>query len=302
MREPIRHALRTLDRELGLNLDIDTVETIRHHDAITLRLPDQHLVVRLVTRTDDNRNRAHRTVNLTTWLTTQGFPTTRPAVTQPLELEDHIATVWHEVPPRPTHTTRDATVALGRLLRSLHELPTPPALPPIAEPLERIRRALDTDSARENPVLTSAEKGFLRDRIQNLTDEYDTLAFPLGHGLIHNDAHTANALATPDSPLGYVLTDWGNAGIGPREMDIVLVGAPGSRFGDTEKQRRAFSDAYGYDIAHWPGHTTLRDIRDLHALAAYIRTAPTNPAAANQLRTRLRSLLDNNRSIIWRTT
>ena len=63
------------------------------------------------------------------------------------------------------------------------------------------------------------------------------------------------------------------------EIDLVQEGAPGNRFGETEEQRRAFSTAYGYDLAGWFGWRPLRDLRDLHSLAAYIRTAPTKPAA-----------------------
>jgi hypothetical protein len=45
--------------------------------------------------------------------------------------------------------------------------------------------------------------------------------------------------------------------------------------------------------------TLLRDITELHSLGAYIRLAPTKPAAAEQLRHRLRSLRAGDRAMVW---
>src|SRR4051812_32119933 len=94
----------------------------------------------------------------------------------------------------------------------------------------------------------------------------------LGIGLIHNDAHPGNLLPDPAELHGYVMTDWDGASIGPRELDVILVGAPGSR---------------------------LRDIRDLHSLAGHIRAAPHKPAALAELRTRVRSPRDDDLTVRW---
>src|SRR5438445_169749 len=79
------------------------------------------------------------------------------------------------------------------------------------------------------------------------------------------------------------LADWDPVRPGPREADLIQPGAPGNRFGLTEHDRRTFSDAYGYDVTAWPGWTILRDIRELHSLAAHVRAAPTSPPAAAEL-------------------
>jgi hypothetical protein len=97
-----------------------------------------------------------------------------------------------------------------------------------------------------------------------------------------------------------VLGDWDGACYGPREIDLIPVGAPGNRFGDHETERAQFVTGYGYDIATWPEYTILRDIRDLHSIAAYIRTAPYKPAAAHELQRRLRSLQRGDRTIQWK--
>jgi hypothetical protein len=91
---------------------------------------------------------------------------------------------------------------------------------------------------------------------------FEALTFPLGTGLIHNDAHAGSLLADSRSPSGYVLGDWESACDGLREIDVVPDGAPGNRFGLPEQQRREFSDAYGYDLASWPGWPVMRDVRD----------------------------------------
>ncbi|MEU1960047.1 hypothetical protein [Nocardia sp. NPDC019304] len=43
----------------------------------------------------------------------------------------------------------------------------------------------------------------------------------------------------------------------------------------------------------------LRDITELHSLGAYIRLAPTKPAAAEQLRHRSRSLRTGDKAAVW---
>jgi aminoglycoside phosphotransferase (APT) family kinase protein len=114
-------------------------------------------------------------------------------------------------------------------------------------------------------------------------------------------AHIGNLLVSASSPYGYVLADWGSARWGPREIDLVLEGAPGNRFGESAELRTAFADAYGYDIARWDGWRVLRDARDLHSLAAYIRTAPSQPVAAIELSRRLASLRDAGCAYVWRS-
>lgn len=113
--------------------------------------------------------------------------------------------------------------------------------------------------------------------------------FPLGRGLIHNDAHVGNLLVDSERATGYVLADWDGTGRGPREIDLVQEGAPGNRFGESLELRAAFSTAYGYDIAGWAGWPVLRVLRDLHSVGAYLRVAPDKPAARAELAHRMRT-------------
>jgi aminoglycoside phosphotransferase (APT) family kinase protein len=238
-------------------------------------------------------------VQLTAWLSEQAFPAVHPAVAEPISAGEYVATVWHAVPPQPHQDSRTAHAALGRLLQELHALPSPPVALPNADPLARLRTALGLDTRRTEPVLTSSDHDFLTHRIRDLDEQYRSMNFPLGIGLIHNDAHPGNLLAAPTSRHGYVLTDWESACIGPREMDVVLAGAPGSRFDDTEDERLAFTTGYGYDIATWSNYRILRDIRDLHSLAGHIRAAPHHTAARNELRIRVQSLREDDSTVRW---
>nr|MDT0658796.1 aminoglycoside phosphotransferase family protein [Micromonospora sp. DSM 115978] len=290
-------AAHTVARRLGFKTD--EVQPLRVHDAATLLLPAEHLVLRLVPESQEAVARARRAVQLTGWLAMQDFPTIRPAADEPLETATYVVTVWHEVPAHPRGSPVAVNTALGRLLRELHTLPVPPVELPSADPLARVRAALHLDASRTEPVLSRDDFAFLHGRVEGLAQRYTEMQFPLGSGLIHNDAHPGNLLPDPSSRHDYRLADWEGACLGPRELDIVLVGAPGSRFGDPDHERLAFTAAYGYDIADWPDYQALRDIRDLHSLAAYIRTSIRTPAALTELRRRVASLRDDDRTIQW---
>ncbi len=284
-----------------LGFDAAAAQPLRVHDAVTLLLPADHVVVRLVPESEEAVQRAARAVHLTGWLARQDFPTVRPAAGEPIEAAGYVATIWREVPSHPAGSPTIVNAALGRLLRDLHTLPSPPVELPTADPLARLRAAMRLDVTRPQPALDRDETAFLHVRVDELTERYTSMSFPLGSGLIHNDAHPGNLIPNPASRHGHLLTDWEGASIGPRELDVVLVGAPGSRFGDPEHERLAFTNAYGYDIAAWPDYQTLRDIRDLHSLAAYIRTGNRKPAAVAELHRRIASLRSNDRTVRWAT-
>lgn len=78
-----------------------------------------------------------------------------------------------------------------------------------------------------------------------------------------------------------VLGDWDEASVGPRELDLVNT-YQGVRFGRTERQLREFAEAYDYDVTQWPGFSTLRAIRDLHTLGAYLRRGDQGDRLARQ--------------------
>ncbi|HEV2373031.1 MAG TPA: phosphotransferase, partial [Streptosporangiaceae bacterium] len=117
----------------------------------------------------------------------------------------------------------------------------------------------------------------------------------LGTGLVHGDAHAGNLLHTTGK---VVLADWDSVSYGPRELDLV----PTSlwyRFARPKAEWEAFCGAYGTDPANLPSLPLLQQLRELHALAAYIRNAD-DPAFQAELAKRIASLRTGNFSQSWR--
>jgi hypothetical protein len=284
-----------------LSLDMTDARPLRLHDSGVFLLPRPNVVVRVSKVTNENRARAELALRVTDWLHKRRFPAVEPVLGEPCEAGGVVAVAWRYLrqPPGPASPPVLAQ-ALGGLLRELHALADPPLRLPVLDPFARLRAAIELDGQRSEPALSTADRAFLAGRITELADAYARLDFPRGIGLIHNDAHIGNLLASADSRYGFVLSDWESARIGPREVDLVPEGAPGNRFGESAELRAAFASGYRYDIAAWNGWRVLRDARDLHSLAAYIRTAPDKPAAAQELRRRLASLRTGDRDLAWR--
>ncbi|MGV9676453.1 phosphotransferase family protein [Nocardia sp. NPDC003482] len=251
------------------------------------------IIVRLAPDTDLRRQRAHAAIAVTRWLNMQS---TEPIGLQPLSgpqpvvADGAVATFW---PYRPT-PRRPTLDDVASVLRRLHRQPLPPFPLPEYRPLHRLREALDLEDAREQPELSADDRQWIRKRAAELVDTYQVTRFPLGHGVVHADAHTENLVWDGD---GYVLIDWDQCCIGPKELD--LIGGLPDHFQRPETERREFLDAYGYDILGWSGWQLLRDIAELHSIASYIRLAPHKPAAAEQLEVRVQSLRSGDRRARW---
>jgi hypothetical protein len=283
-----------------LGLDTSIVEPLRLHGSGIYLLRRKGVVGRLVEATEENRQRADKAVRLTAWLHEHGFPVVEPTSDRLIESDGVLVSFWRHLPqPEDTEPPSALVTTLGTLLRELHGL-TPPAGLPVVEPLARLRAAMGLDDSRTERVLSGEDRRFLEHRMARADDAYEALEFPLGCGLIHNDAHVDNLLADPRSRYGYALTDWEGACLGPREIDLIQEGAPGNRFRESAELRHTFTAAYGYDVASWPGWPILRELRDLHSLAAYIRTAPAKPTSHRELELRLRSLRTGDRARRWR--
>lgn len=255
-------------------------------------LPHDDLVVRLAPDTPLRRRRAQTCVEVTRWLATQPEPIALAPVSgeQPVLAAGAVATFWPLQPTTPAPSLEDLAVPL----RHLHAVPAPPFPVPRYQPLQRLFEAIDLDEHRPHPAVDADDRGWLLDRAHTLVDAFTTTAFPLGEGLVHADAHSENLVRDPDGH--WLLIDWDGTCLGPRELDL-LTGIP-DHFHEPEADRRRFLTAYGYDILGWPGWTLLRDITELHALGAYIRLAPSKPAAG-ELHHRIRSLRTGDRSARW---
>ncbi len=93
--------------------------------------------------------------------------------------------------------------------------------------------------------------------------------------------------------------DWDRASHGPRELDLAF--AVPDHCHESDNDRAEFSAAYRDDITTWTGWTLICDLTELHSLASYIRRAATNPAAHDELHRRVDSLVNDERSVVWRS-
>lgn len=274
-----------------LHTGLDTSHAVPlHQHAATLYLFEAERVVVRLNRDVDDRKRARTVVELTRWLTQQGFPSIAPIdVEQPLDVDDYTVTFWRYYPqndrPKPTADH------LGQMLRYMHTLPMPPVELHPYQPLKHLGDSVETSTA-----LNAGDHAWLLARRTELLNEYEHLNFPLGYGWIHGDAYPGNTLWDGNRAL---LGDWDEAGTGPRELDLVNT-HQGVRFGRTQAERDAFTAAYDYDVTTWPGFPVLREMRDLHTLGSYIRLADTgNERAAAELDFRLNTLKERNVDALW---
>jgi Phosphotransferase enzyme family len=263
--------------------------SLLHHHATGVYLHGAERVVLRVSRGDD-RNSAGNAVAITRWLVGQGFPATAPAdVPQPVVLADSVVTLWHYYPqddrPMP------GTAALGHLLQALHALPAPPVQLAEYRPLARLGDVLNGPS----PLLPE-DWDWLIERRSELLEAYSEIRSALGEGFIHGDAYPGNMLWDGDTPI---LGDWDEIARGPRELGLINT-HQGARTGRSVADRDQFNRAYRWDVTSWPGFETLREMRDLHTLAAYVeRSNRHDDPALNELRSRIRSLRRGDRARRW---
>lgn len=260
------------------------------HATTVYHLPRENVVVRL-SRAESAPAEARRAVEVCRWLAGHDFPAPLPlAVVQPVPVEGHVATFWQYYPQSSPElpTLRD----LGALLRRLHDLPAPPVELPEYRPLDALRGTVSASSC-----LSPSDKSFLLDEYERLLAAYAELDSPLGAGHIHGDAYFGNLLADGTRIL---LSDWDETSIGPRELDLANTYHYCHRFGQPTSQLETFADAYGYDLADWSGLATLRAMRAVHSLGAYIlRADHDDPAAGHELHYRIGTLRRGEIDAVW---
>ncbi|MFI0742784.1 phosphotransferase enzyme family protein [Streptomyces sp. NPDC021100] len=287
---PAAPVIRAACQAAGLHAD-DMVPVRRHATSVYL-LQRDGVVVRASPA--GRYGSIAVSIALTRWLAEQGFPAVEPLdLPQPvLHDPDLVLTFWRHYPQ--DDRTPPPAAFLGRLLRELHALPTPPVALPAFRPLTSLARIVPTSTS-----LTPGERQFLTERIDELVTAYDALDSALGTGFLHGDAYPGNTLWDDKAPHGVRLGDWDEAAIGPREVDLANT-FQGVRFGRPPNHLQAFADAYGHDPRQWHGLSILIHIRDLHTLGSFIRRADAGDAGARQeLVHRLATLKVGNADTLW---
>nr|WP_086856000.1 aminoglycoside phosphotransferase family protein [Amycolatopsis lexingtonensis] len=253
-----------------VDIDATSAELIRLGSNAVFRLNGK-VIVRIA-RDKGRFTDAQRQVDVARWLAAEDYPANRALdVQQPVDAVGYPATFWVSVSEKEEY----ATVAqVASIIRDLHELQLPQSLKlehyrPFAEMAERLAGARS---------LSNDDSAFIRERIEELSNQYDKLRFPLPEGQIHGDANIGNVILSRDGHP--CLIDLDNFSIGPREWDLVQTALFYERFGwHTADEYRDFVNVYGFDIMAWTGYETLASYREI-AMTLWLAANDSEEAAA----------------------
>jgi aminoglycoside phosphotransferase (APT) family kinase protein len=161
--------------------------------------------------------------------------------------------------------------------------PVPLGLQPL-RPFARAERRIE-----HNGWLSSADRSFLRARMEGLRSRYADLQFALPPGVIHGDASVGNVIHDRDGRP--VLIDLDGFAMGPREWDLVLTAIYYDSFGwHTAAEYTAFAEVYGFDVMRWPGYPVLRDVREFLMVTWLSQKAGHDKQVAAEVRKRIEAL------------
>lgn len=237
------------------------------------------------------QERLTSSLQLTRWLNESGFPAVQPLdVPQPVPSHGYLVTFWHYIPSPGFDPDRRDIEALGGLLRELHALPAPPVHLPATNPLGSIRA-----DAEACPWLTNSQRDWITGRCDELAAEYSgNTQSVLGYGLVHGDAHPGNLIHGQDH---VVLCDWDAASHGPLEQDLIPVRV-GYRYDRPETEWHRLCRARHIDARHLPLLPLLERMRELRALAPYLRLEDSRSATAEADR-RISDLMTGTQRAPW---
>lgn len=275
----------------AVGLDSSGAEIIYQRANTVYKLASVPVVARLrYTRGSASLlERLTASVRATRWLHEVGFPAVRPVdVPQPFPAHGYVVTFWHYIPS--AEPGRRDIAALAWLLRQLHALPVPSLRLPVTAPLGSVRA--DAAACR---WVTDAQRRWLTARCDELEAQYAGAESALGYGVVHGDAHPGNLINAPD---GVVLCDWDAVSYGPREQDLIPVRL-GYRYGRPEAEWERLCNVYQVDSGGLPLLPLLERMRELRAVAAYLRLADV-PKARTEASHRIGDLMSGTQREPWR--
>ena len=264
-------------------LDPGGADLLRLGENAIYRLRSAPVVARIA-RTVEYLPDIETEVAVARWLESVNFPSVRLAGPddQPLVADERVVTFWELVSERAEYGT---VAELASLLRQLHGLEPPASLVlPELRPFRRVEPRIG------QAELDGEDRGFLRDRLEELRGKYAGLEFALPPGPVHGDANIGNIIRRQDDGTA-VLIDLDGFADGPREWDLVLTAMYFERFGwHTAEEYDAFVDGYGFDVMSWPGYPVLRDIRELIMVTWLAQNTRESPKIAAEVGKRIADL------------
>jgi aminoglycoside phosphotransferase (APT) family kinase protein len=239
---------------------------------------------------------SQKEVRVANWFAMEGFPAVRLAadISQPVPAAGFSVTFWefiHETLPLPT--ARD----LGRILRDLHSLATPPELDlPEFQALPKVPGRL-----RNLPSgsIGSDDLEFLWRRCAVLDEQFGKLDFELPRGPIHGDAHNGNLMRDREGTVR--LIDFEDFAWGPREWDVSVVTTRFQAFGWMSRyEYEEYVDVYGFDPLKWSGYPVLRAVRELNMTTWLMQQIGQSSTIDQEVRKRLADLRNDQFPRDWR--
>lgn len=273
-----------------VGLDSAEAQLIRLGENAIYRLDRQRVVVRIA-RGIDVLEDARKEVAVASWLNNAGLPAAEPTEhDQPIVIGTRPVTFWKLIDNSGNEAT---TEDLARVLRQLHNLPVPAslALPEFdifGRVAERIAASAD---------ITGAERDFLTDLLRQLRDAYADLNFTLPRSAVHGDAHQDNLIQRPDGKL--ILIDFERFAFGPPESDLAVTATERLVGWHSAAQYARFCQAYGFDVMTWEGFPVLRATNELKMTTWLMQNIRESDLVAQEFRTRLASLHDNDALRTW---
>ncbi|WP_329594568.1 phosphotransferase [Streptomyces sp. NBC_01005] len=274
---------------MAVGLNFSDARLLRGHTNAVILLEKEEVVVKIArrgSRIDD----VARTVTFVRWLQETGFPTVPlHSVDQPVVIDQHAITFWKYL-PQPPHPV--AAAQLAKPLYALHTLPTPPVTLPAHDNIAAIRRSIGAITCLPEETLS-----FLAEHADKLEADLQEVRFELPEGVIQGDPQHRNALHVNHGEA--VLCDWDTVATGQPEWDLITVEVHCRRFGHGEMHYSAFADAYGWNVANWPGYETLAAIRELRMITTNARKVHHAPSSLQEVARRVDGLRGHDRLLRW---
>lgn len=267
----------------------DRAELLRLGENAIFRLVHDPVVVRIA-RNIDVLGDATKEVAVASWLRDCQLPAAEPAnYDQPIVVVGRPVTFWRLI----DDSGAKASVAdLGSILRRLHALAVPGDL--CLPDFDMFGRVAARIAAAD---LADDDRAFLSDRLDLLRSRYQALRFELSPSAVHGDAHQSNLIVQPDDTV--VLIDFERFAFGHPETDLSVSATEYLIGWHTDDEYADFVNAYGYDVREMEGFPVIRAINELKMTTWLMQNIGESERIAEEFRTRLASLRDDDAPRNW---
>jgi hypothetical protein len=281
------HLLAAACAQVGI--DPTGAELIRDGENQIYRLKGR-IIARV--NPDGQHAAAQREVFLARWLNDNGVRAVEPIdVAQPVEVDGHPVTFWHEFAPHHNGSVRQVATAL----KQLHALPVPNELKEHkVEPFVRLGERIDGAT-----WVSDDDRDWLHECITTLENQWHHRPAGMPDAVIHGDAWVGNFVDVEGH--GVTLLDLERCSVGPPEWDLTSTACRVTSYSTlTATGYSAYCDEYGYDVTTWAGFELFRDIRELRVTCYAAHVTQSRPGRRPEAQLRIDSLRGRRGPRPWR--